>query len=193
MRLADPKRVFPLSFYAMSEPASIPAPKSVSSFAGMLASLTGSAGKPRPTWDDSALADDVAIISYEQALHSQRRIPPPAPLPKRKTEPIPIAPAPQPLPIVAAKRRKTSSITIRLTEVEQVQLHERADAAQLSVSAYLRSRIFEAESLRAQVKEALSEMKAATAPNLQVSREPQSAHNWRARLLPHWTRPRASA
>ena len=168
------------------------APKAASSFASMLASLTGSAGKPRPTWDDSALAEDVAIISYEQALSSQRRVPPSAASPERQTQSVAVAPTPQPLPI-ATKRRKTSSITIRLTAAEQAQLHERATAAQLSVSAYLRSCIFEAESLRAQVKEALVEMKAATASDSQVPREPQSAHNWRARLLPHWTRPRASA
>ncbi len=159
----------------------------------MLASLTGSAGKPRPTWDDTALADDVAIITYEQALRSQRRVPPTAALPENEVLPLAAPPTPQTLPIVADKRRKTSSITIRLTAAEQAQLHERATAAQLSVSAYLRSCIFEAESLRAQVKEALSEMKAATAPNPQVAREPQSAHSWRARLLPRWTRPRASA
>ncbi|MGA8741048.1 MAG: hypothetical protein WB561_07670 [Terracidiphilus sp.] len=178
----------------MSEPVSIPAPKSASSsFASLLASFTGSPNKPSQAWDDSALADDVAILSYEQALRSQRRVPPSAALPENEARPLAAPPTPQTLPIVADKRRKTSSITIRLTEVEQAQLHERATAAQLSVSAYLRSCIFEAESLRAQVKKALSEMKAATAPDPQVSREPQSAHNWRTRLLPHWTRPRASA
>lgn len=158
----------------------------------MLASLTGSASKPRPTWDESALADDVAIISYEQALRSQRRVPPSAALPECETQPIAAAPPPQLLPIVAAKLRKTSSITLRLTQAEQVQLHERAAAAKLSVSAYLRSCIFEAESLRAQVKEALSEMKAASASDPQVSRGLQSAHNWRARLMPRWSSHRAA-
>ena len=32
--------------------------------------------KSDETWDDSALADDVATISYEQALRSHRRVPP---------------------------------------------------------------------------------------------------------------------
>ena len=89
------------------------------------------------------------------------------------------------------KHRKTASITIRLTKAEEAQLHERAAAAQLSISAYLRSCIFEAESLRAQVKEALSQMKAATTcrSSTPEDAQPKPTPNWRTRLLPHWRRP----
>jgi predicted DNA binding CopG/RHH family protein len=89
---------------------------------------------------------------------------------------------------------KTASITIRLTAEEQAQLHERAAAAQLSVSAYLRSCIFEAEALRIQVREALSQLRAATPndPVEPVQSQAQSARSWRSRLLPLW-RSHASA
>jgi predicted DNA binding CopG/RHH family protein len=56
---------------------------------------------------------------------------------------------------------KTASITIRLSHAECEQLKKRAAEAGLSTSAYLRSCTFEAEALRAQVKEALSELRGA--------------------------------
>lgn len=86
------------------------------------------------------------------------------------------------------QKRKTASITIRLTDAEETQLHERARAAQLSVSAYLRSCIFEAESLRAQVKEALGQIRAAAQADPSHQPLSQPASSWRNRLLPHWRR-----
>jgi hypothetical protein len=53
---------------------------------------------------------------------------------------------------------KKSSITIRLSEEECEQLHQRAAEAGVTVSAYLRSCTFEAEALRAQVKEVLAQL-----------------------------------
>jgi hypothetical protein len=54
---------------------------------------------------------------------------------------------------------KRASITIRLSQAECAQLHERAAEAGLTVSAYLRSCTLEVESLRAQVKEALAQLR----------------------------------
>ena len=54
---------------------------------------------------------------------------------------------------------KNASITIRMSKLECEQLHQRAAEAGLTVSAYLRSCTFEAEALRAQVKEALAELR----------------------------------
>jgi len=168
----------------MSDLASVPPPKDASTFANLLASLTGSTPGTSQPWDDSTLADDIATISYEQALRSHRRVPAPS-TDASVNERQAIAAASAPLPASATKTRKTASITIRLTDAEQAQLHERAAAAQLSISAYLRSCIFEAESLRAQVKEALSQIRA----NAQAdpSHQPQSRppSSWRPRL-PHW-------
>jgi hypothetical protein len=59
--------------------------------------------------------------------------------------------------------RKSASVTIRMTREECAQLQERAAAAGLTVSAYLRSCTFEAEALRAQVKQALAQFSAAAA------------------------------
>ena len=131
-----------------------------------MASLTGSTPKSNGLWDDSALADDVSTISYEQALRSHRRVPAAESLPRvRSSRSRKNAPQRTLLASPCRKNRKTSSITIRLTKEEQTQLHDRAAAAQLSVSAYLRSCIFEAESLRAQVKEALSQIRATAQAN----------------------------
>jgi hypothetical protein len=175
----------------MSPLSTLPAQKDTSSFASLLASLTSAPKNSSETWDDSALLDDVTTISYEQALQSHRRVP--ALDPARPSSPTPEDPsfansaASNAISHSGTKQRKIASITIRLTKAEEAQLHERAAAAQLSISAYLRSCIFEAESLRAQVKEALSQMKAATTP--ESSPQPKPAPNWRTRLLPHWSRP----
>jgi hypothetical protein len=74
----------------------------------------------------------------------------------------------------AGPDRKSASITIRMSHVECAQLRKRADQASLTVSAYMRSCILEAETLRAQVKEALAELRAATpdepSPTLRTQR-----------------------
>jgi hypothetical protein len=180
----------------MSDLSTVPTPKEASSFANLLATFTGAAKKSNDMWDDSDLLDDVTTISYEQALRSHRRVPAAdltaAQLLAEKAPLCAGIAASMPLTGAGIKQRKTASITIRLTETEEAQLHERAAAAQLSVSAYLRSCIFEAESLRAQVKEALSQMKTEPAPDPHGSNEPKPTHNWRARFLPGWSRPHAS-
>lgn len=160
----------------MSESVSTPAAKGAASFASLLESFTGPAKKTNGMWDDTALLDDVATITYEQAIRSHRRVAAAEALPA--AEPIPgAAPsAPQGSPIAPVKKRKTASITIRLTDAEEAQLHERAAAAQLSVSAYLRSCIFEAEELRTKVKEALARMQV---PPLTA----QPPRNWHERFL----------
>jgi hypothetical protein len=50
-----------------------------------------------------------------------------------------------------------------MSKVECAQLHRRAEEAGLSVSAYLRSCTFEAESLRAMVKETMAQLRTAKA------------------------------
>ena len=60
----------------------------------------------------------------------------------------------------AAKPPRTASITIRLSEAECAQLRQRAAESGLTVSAYLRSCTLEVESLRAQVKDTLAQLRA---------------------------------
>jgi predicted DNA binding CopG/RHH family protein len=95
---------------------------------------------------------------------------------------------------------KRSSITIRMSEEECAQLHRRAAEAGLTVSAYLRSCTFEAEALRAQVKEVLAQFAASAEENAAPADAkqprkfgPASAHQtaegtsglgWLKRLIP---------
>jgi hypothetical protein len=65
---------------------------------------------------------------------------------------------------LADRNLKTASVTIRLSEAECAQLRTRAAESGLTVSAYLRSCTFEAESLRAQVKEALAHLRSSASP-----------------------------
>jgi hypothetical protein len=73
----------------------------------------------------------------------------------------------QPNPALSSTRQKSlkcASITIRLSQAECDQLRTRAAEAGLSISAYLRSCTFEAEALRAEVKETLAQLR--TSENL---------------------------
>jgi hypothetical protein len=187
----------------MPEPDQSVSPKTPGSFASLLASI--SSKLQNDPWDDSALADDVATITYEQALGKHRRVRIPESAtksllndsdhdPALATATPAIRPS-KPPQKAGEKKPKAASITIRVTAEEQAQLHHRAAAAQLTVSAYLRSCIFEAEALRTQVKEALSEIRSGTPPEEPAAKKMQREHSktWRARLLPLWHRNRASA
>jgi hypothetical protein len=52
-----------------------------------------------------------------------------------------------------------------MSKAECAQLHRRAAEAGLTVSAYLRSCTFEAESLRAMVKDTLAQLRSGTTPD----------------------------
>ena len=130
------------------------------SFAGLLAAQTREA-----PWNDDELRDDVATLSYEQALRNHRAMrPEPGPVPAdargagSSCKDLQL-PASQPAAL------KNASITIRLSEAECAQLRQRASEAGLTVSAYLRSCTLEVESLRTQVKEALAELRKAPQPH----------------------------
>jgi hypothetical protein len=64
----------------------------------------------------------------------------------------------QPQALQLAQRRAV--VSVRLTDVEFAQLRDRASESGISVSAYMRSCVLDAEILRAQVKQALAEMRA---------------------------------
>lgn len=148
------------------------------SFAGLLASLATPPKKTTSPWD-CELADDVAILSYESALRAHARYrqiddpslpePPSGRFPPVNCEPQRSARpndaehagtsvrAAQPAPMNTAP--KTASITIRMSDAEREQLLRRAAESGLTVSAYLRSCTFEVESLRAMVKDTLTQLK----------------------------------
>jgi hypothetical protein len=84
---------------------------------------------------------------------------------------------------------KDSSITIRMSKAECAQLHRRAAEAGLTVSAYLRSCTFEAESLRAMVKDTLAQLRTVTAQAKPADAAPSRISKvaaWLARLLTPW-------
>jgi predicted DNA binding CopG/RHH family protein len=66
------------------------------------------------------------------------------------------------IPFALERNLKCASITIRLSRAESTQLRKRAADAGMTVSAYLRSCTFEAESLRAMVKDALAQLRSAS-------------------------------
>jgi len=217
-------------------------PSGTPSFAGLLASIAetkvrlGIPAQGQPAtgwaadWNDSGLQDDVATLSYEQALrtHGRYRAPdlsdrsltgPPEPLQFENYElapeetlaaalpaaPRPAAPAANPgvkthaVSAAAAapawrpstlfeRNLKSASVTVRMSQEECEQLHRRAADAGLTVSAYLRSCTFEAESLRALVKETMAQLKSATAAgmtNVPVKKR-QGWLQWLKRMLNPW-------
>lgn len=153
-------------------------------FAGLLAAFAEPQKKFPPARDTDGLADDIDTLSYEQALRTHSRYRPvdgspgtPAQRPvlhvTSSTRPAAPAPLPDGKDAVTTKRApsapaaiepnlKRASITIRLSLSECEQLHQRAAEAGLTLSAYLRSCAFEVETLRAQVKETLVQLRSAT-------------------------------
>jgi predicted DNA binding CopG/RHH family protein len=198
----------------------VPAP-SAASFASLLAALATPAPKADPEWNDEALAEDVASLSYERALRSHARYRTADPvedaevaafdeaadlaeeLPARRGRTVSpdafaraheaaeaemAARAAQRTQAALDRNLKNASITIRMSKAEADQLHRRAAEAGLTVSAYLRSCTFEAEALRAQVKEVLAELRAAGNQHAPQQPERQSfwslCFGWMRRLLP---------
>jgi hypothetical protein len=88
-----------------------------------------------------------------------------------------------------ARNLKDASITIRMSKTECAQLHRRAAEAGLTVSAYLRSCTFEAESLRAMVKDTLVQLRSVTTQAKPARSAPSRfvrLVSWLARLLTPW-------
>jgi predicted DNA binding CopG/RHH family protein len=154
------------------------------------------ASRSVPAWKDDDLADDIATLSYEQALRTHARYRPPAdedyePVPQQKRAQKQKAPSRSRSARGAAaveQNRKAASVTIRMSASECEQLHQRAAEAGLTVSAYLRSCVFEAEALRAQVKEALTQFRSLSAKDEQKTARPagSSSPGWRERLFSYW-------
>jgi hypothetical protein len=187
------------------------------SFAGMLAALAAPAKISQPDPIIDLLADDVAVFSSAGALESRKSFaaaeedsPVHQPAPSFRSSPRPairssgltITEAELPPTKTSLQDRKAASVTIRVSAAECAQLRARAAESGLTVSAYLRSCIFEVEGLRAQVKDALAQLRSAprqSAQPLSVQPQedrqttqappkftPQPAQSWRSRFLPGW-------
>jgi hypothetical protein len=161
-------------------------------FASILANLAAPQPSPAPRWEDE-LEDDVATLSYEQALktHARYHTPVDRPMPPasetldgaarfeaERTPPV-VFPAP-PL----QRELKVASITIRMSHAESEQLRKRATDAGLTISAYLRSCTFEVETLREMVKQTLAQLKAATDKQKQQEQQQKKPRvQWLRKLL----------
>lgn len=200
---------------AREEPSPKPRP---GSFASVLAGLAAKRKADEGPSDEFNPAEDVVTLTYEQALRGHGRYREGAPGvegaeartsiandtdARRAAEPErPLVSedlmgrekAAKPLDKtedLRATARKAASVTVRLSEAECAQVHARALEANMTMSAYVRSCVFEAESLRAQVKQALAEMRAEERPSRDVPRGPRereisSAGGWKGRLFPRW-------
>ena len=173
----------------MQEQAAAPSTASAT-FASVLAALPTPAQESEADWVDRDLKDDVTTISYEQALRTHARYQPAdldfgstrhgshiiEPHSKSKKSPP------------SQEDRKAASITIRLSQAECAQVRQRASDAGLTVSAYLRSCVLEAESLRKQVKEALTQLRSASpaVPQAEDRKFPRS-RSWQARMFSRWS------
>ncbi len=158
-------------------------PSTGRSFAGLLADFASPEKKFPPARDLDGLEEDIATLSYEHALKTHARYRPstddavnpeaqpsqpafPGSLPLFESAPAPeeqsfspAQPSQAPAASADAAARKSSSVTVRLTRAEDEQLRQRAAEAGLTISAYLRSCAFEVETLRAQVKQTIAEMR----------------------------------
>jgi hypothetical protein len=184
----------------MVQASATPSPSASSSFAGLLASLatpSKSEAARDSTWNDAGLGDDVVTLSYEQALrhHARYRTASrdnrpeggavtagvgegePGYVPQSQScAPPNLSDVPT---LKRARSLRTASVTIRLSGDEAARLRQRAAEAGLTISAYLRSCALEADALRAQVKEALAQMKnAASAEGVAA----QGKGSWLGRL-----------
>jgi predicted DNA binding CopG/RHH family protein len=159
------------------------------SFAGLLAALASSptdATDPSPAsipaWSSDDLGEEVASLSYERALRAHARYKPADrgdgtgnAAAGAEAQPATVAVPPttanfdhlagveaaETAQAAAEPERRSASVTIRLSTAECALLRRRAAEAGVTVSAYLRSCTLEADALRAEVKQALAEMRTA--------------------------------
>lgn len=111
------------------------------------------------------LEDDVATLSYDQALRVHGRYRPAAAPPPRLVPAPPATEAskrPEPAVFAAAglaHARRSASVTVRLSHGESERLRQRAAESGLTLSDYMRSCVLEVEQLRGQVKETLTALR----------------------------------
>jgi mobilization protein NikA len=211
----------------MPETAEASPSSAAASFASLLAGLAATAPKATNAWNDDCLADDIATLSYEQALRAHahyrgansgrassleegdagQRVREPVHSSPKSAQRSKLSSSPARnrfgeatgqsvrQPAARNESRKSASITIRLSQAECAQLRERAAAAGLTVSAYLRSCTFEVETLRAQVMDALAQFKSAGSTAQEAPAKPtaSSSPTWRTRLFPRWAGQRRGA
>jgi hypothetical protein len=198
---------------AMQQTAETPPIPGSSSFAGLLASLAAPAAQEAERandWPGDDLGEDVVTLSYERALRAHSRHKPAddgdwtgAAGTKGTQSPADARAGRQDDACVAEPGHtsaqmsshappehgfRTASVTIRLSKQESARLRQRAAEAGLTMSAYLRSCVLDADALRAQVKKALAELRVAESDEKLTASSPtrRQGFGWLARIWPHW-------
>ena len=172
----------------MQEPQAAVTSTASATFASVLTALAAPVQGDEADWVDRDLEDDLATISYEQASRSQARFRPADPDSTMQDVPISRPDSTSGRPVPERKDRKAASITIRLSDAECAQVRQRATDAGLTMSAYLRSCVLEAEILREQVKEALTQFRSVSPTVAEVQdRKYLRTRSWPARLLSRWS------
>jgi hypothetical protein len=148
------------------------------SFAAFLARLAGLPDWDADTPDQSVLPEpadareeEIALLSYEHALRSTARA-------RSIAEPVCMDSESSLAHSFVSTAVKISGprrcrATIRLTAAEDETLRQRAAESGLAISAYVRSCVFEVESLRAQVKQMMAEFRAVAPGPVYSAAEPQ--------------------
>jgi hypothetical protein len=175
----------------MEQPVkTLPSP-SAPSFASLLASFAApetEGSRSATDWDNEELADDVVALSYG-SMHqagAAREIDAAEPRGEKNQNDAVQNDAGAEESTGAAGTLRTASVTIRLNSNECAMLRQRATEAGLTVSAYVRSCTLEADALRAQVKQALAEMKSSA--EMKTTAENDGAAAVRHRWLGPWLR-----
>ena len=204
----------------MPDSGEVSTSSSAVSFASVWAGLAARTVQDEPAWLDDGLGDDVATLTYEQALrrhgrgrlHSSGAVQTGAPMAEDDDADGAPLTAEERLesgedsglgdvagrddarhragPSCGLEGRKVGSITVRMSAAECAQVHARAAEAGMTTSAYLRSCVFDAESLRAQVKEALAELRSTGMAQRAMPEQvkPERGSRWAAGLFPRWGR-----
>lgn len=155
-----------------------------SDFASVLSAATAPKPDRLPAWSDEAdESDEEPPVTYENALRAQSAWTPAVGLDRSahsdaiepETADREVAALHEPAPV---RQRRSASVTVRLSEEENTQLKQRAAEAGLTLSAYLRSCTLEVETLRAEVKQALADLRS-TPEEKSSAGEP---HRWWQRM-----------
>jgi hypothetical protein len=191
-RLAVPERKFPPQSELISEADWLEDDVAVISYESALKSRARRWGTD-PIADESLTGTDDGVVIGEGSARTAQ----PAPL--RVPESVPnasrlsITEADIPgvtrdsIDARGSSESKRVRITIRMSDAEFAQIRDRAAEAGLAVSAYLRTCTAEIETLRAQVKEALAQLRqSASGPDASEPAAPrrQTPARWLAHLWP---------
>jgi mobilization protein NikA len=185
-RLAVPERKFPPQSELISEADWLEDDVAVISYESALKSRARRWGVD-PIADESLTGTDDGVVIGEGSARTAQPAPVRAPDSPPSSSRLSITEADVPVTVHDPSQSKRVRITIRMSEAEYALIRDRAAEAGLAVSAYLRTCTAEIETLRAQVKEMLAQLRqSASGPDASEPAAPrrQTPARWLAHLWP---------